>query len=213
MIGDIFCRVRLLPEAEQATGQLNNGDLVSGVAFENADPKGKNRWTATEFAVVERGSTNRSTNRRPPQRVNLPHRDHQGGGGNSHSGGGGGGRSARYGGRPKAELAAQQGRDVEAARAQANDRFEAEPLPIGIPAGLETPRKRFSFTWDIVAVPLAVEASVAAQIVVPGEYGWLEDAEIDQVTAMVDGMAMNVSQALSLRSALLQQKCVFGHSR
>jgi len=171
------------------------------VAIENADPKGRNRWTATLLTVAERRPTTRSTNRRPA-RVNLPHRDrHQGGG------------AIGYGGRPKAELEAQQGSDVDAARAKANARFLVDPVPMGIPAGLETPRKQFSFKWDITAVPLAVEASVAAQIVVPGEYGWLEDAELDRVTAMVEGMVMDAPQALSLRSALLQQKCVFGHSR
>jgi len=46
-----------------------------------------------------------------------------------------------------------------------------------------------------------------------GEFGWLEDERVDQIAVLAEGYKMTLEQALSLRSALLQQKTVYGHGR
>ena len=50
-------------------------------------------------------------------------------------------------------------------------------------------------------------------VVLRGEYGWLLDERVDEIGVMVKKESMSLDQALSLRSALLQQKTVYSHHR
>jgi hypothetical protein len=54
---------------------------------------------------------------------------------------------------------------------------------------------------------------MAGKVMRKGEFGWLEDERVDQIAVIAEGYKMTLEQALSLRSALLQQKTVYGHGR
>ena len=99
-----------------------------------------------------------------------------------------------------------------AAKNTANNRFSQTPLPIGIPEDFEEPR-RFSFDWENNPVALKTESTLAAKVVRRGEFGWLPDERVAEIAKMVDDLDMTLDQALSLRSALLQQKTVYSHGR
>jgi len=95
---------------------------------------------------------------------------------------------------------------------QARSRFEQTPLPMGFPEDTPEP-KSFSFEWATVPVPLKDEEAMAGKVMRKGEFGWLEDERVDQIAVLAEGYKMTLEQALSLRSALLQQKTVYGHGR
>ena len=92
-----------------------------------------------------------------------------------------------------------------AAKKAANERFSQSPLPIAIPEDFEEPR-RFSFDWENNPVSLKTEAILADKVVRRGEFGWLSEERVAEIGKMVDDLDMTLDQALSLRSALLQQK-------
>ena len=46
-----------------------------------------------------------------------------------------------------------------------------------------------------------------------GEFGWVEDERLEEIAVFVEGQNMSLDQALSLRSALLQQKTVYSHGK
>ena len=95
---------------------------------------------------------------------------------------------------------------------QARSRFEQTPPPMGFPADTPEP-KAFSFEWATIPVPLKDEEAMAGKVMRKGEFGWLEDERVDQIAVLAEGYKMTLEQALSLRSALLQQKTVYGHGR
>ena len=85
-------------------------------------------------------------------------------------------------------------------------------VPIGIPEDCDEPRA-FSFDWNNRPVPLEVEKKLAGLVVRRGEFGWLDDDRVEEIGKIVDDLEMTLDQALSLRSALLQQKTVYSHGR
>ena len=91
----------------------------------------------------------------------------------------------------------------ESAKKQAWDRFDLDPLPIGIPEEHEPPQTH-SFEWENMPVSLKVEQKLAKIVVRKGEFGWLEDERVQEIGEIVDDLDMTLDQALSLRSALLQ---------
>lgn len=95
---------------------------------------------------------------------------------------------------------------------QARSRFEQTPPPMGFPEDTPEP-KSFSFEWATIPVPLKDEEAMAGKVMRKGEFGWLEDERVDQIAVLAEGYKMTLEQALSLRSALLQQKTVYGHGR
>jgi hypothetical protein len=95
---------------------------------------------------------------------------------------------------------------------QARSRFEQTPPPMGFPEDTPEP-KAFSFEWATIPVPLKDEEAMAGKVMRKGEFGWLEDERVDQIAVLAEGYKMTLEQALSLRSALLQQKTVYGHGR
>ncbi|MCH1540450.1 MAG: C15orf41 family protein [Candidatus Poseidonia sp.] len=121
-------------------------------------------------------------------------------------------RPKRYGGTRKATLEERFANDVRAMDERARTRFSREPLPMGIPAGSEEPRS-FSFEWALSPVSLSAEEKVAEVVVRRGEFGWVEDERLEEIETFVEQHAMSLEQALSLRSALLQQKTVYSHGK
>jgi len=91
---------------------------------------------------------------------------------------------------------------------RAEARFDLDPLPMALPKEMEAPRT-FHLQWEVNPVPLKAEEKVAGWVVKRGEYGWLADERVDEIAEKVVSEAMTVDQALSLRSALLQQKTVY----
>jgi transposase-like protein len=95
---------------------------------------------------------------------------------------------------------------------RAEARFDLDPLPMALPKEMEAPRT-FQLQWEVNPVPLKAEEKVAGWVVKRGEYGWLADERVDEIAEKVVTEAMTVDQALSLRSALLQQKTVYSHHK
>ncbi len=118
----------------------------------------------------------------------------------------------RYGGASKAALIERHAEYDAQAREAATKRFELDPRPIAIPEVIEEPRE-FHFQWENNPVKLKTEEVLAGEVVRKGEFGWLEDERVDEIRNIVDKHDMTLDQALSLRSALLQQKTVYSHGR
>ena len=83
---------------------------------------------------------------------------------------------------------------------------------MGFPDIILEPEKH-SFSWQTNPVPLKDEEALAKFVMKKGEFGWLEDERVNEIGRFVDGKNMTLDQALSLRSALLQQKTVYSHGR
>ena len=118
----------------------------------------------------------------------------------------------RYGGPSRANLLERHAEFDAAAKLSARSRFDAKPRPIGIPKEIEEPRN-FSFEWSNNPVALKTESTLASKVVRKGEFGWLPDERVAEIGTMVDNLDMTLDQALSLRSALLQQKTVYSHGQ
>ena len=121
-------------------------------------------------------------------------------------------RQRRYGSTLKSTLEERNASEIARMEEQARSRFEQSPLPLGFPEDTPEP-KTFSFDWATVPVPLKDEEAMAGKVMRKGEFGWLEDERVDQIAVIAEGYKMTLEQALSLRSALLQQKTVYGHGR
>ena len=121
-------------------------------------------------------------------------------------------RKRRYGSTPKSTLIERNASEIARMDEQARSRFEQTPPPMGFPEDTLEP-KSFSFEWATVPVPLKDEEAMAGKVMRKGEFGWLEDERVDQIAVLAEGYKMTLEQALSLRSALLQQKTVYGHGR
>ncbi len=118
----------------------------------------------------------------------------------------------QHGGPAKDLLIERHAEYDSAAKKAANERFLQNPLPIAIPEDFEEPR-RFSFEWGNNPVTLKTESVLAAKVVRRGEFGWLSDERVAEIGEMVDDLDMTLDQALSLRSALLQQKTVYSRGQ
>ncbi len=121
-------------------------------------------------------------------------------------------RQRRYGSTLKSTLMERNASEIARMDEQARSRFEQTPPPMGFPEDTPEP-KSFSFEWATIPVPLKDEEAMAGKVMRKGEFGWLEDERVDQIAVLAEGYKMTLEQALSLRSALLQQKTVYGHGR
>jgi len=117
-----------------------------------------------------------------------------------------------HGGPSKNLLIERHAEYDNAAKDAAMNRFAASPLPIGIPEDFGTPG-HFSFEWENNPVALKTESTLASKVVRRGEFGWLPDERVAEIGKMVDDFDMTIDQALSLRSAMLQQKTVYSHGQ
>ncbi|DAC68645.1 MAG TPA: hypothetical protein D7I13_03365 [Candidatus Poseidoniales archaeon] len=118
----------------------------------------------------------------------------------------------RYGGPRKAHLMEQFSSEAKAMNKVAENRFERQPRPMAFPVDLEAPRT-FRLSWRPEPVPLQAEERVASLVVKRGDFGWLTDERVDEMAAALEDENMTLEQALSLRSALLQQKTVYSHHK
>ena len=102
--------------------------------------------------------------------------------------------------------------EAKAMNKVAENRFERQPRPMAFPVDLEAPRT-FRLSWRPDPVPLQAEERVASLVVKRGDFGWLTDERVDEMAAALEDENMTLEQALSLRSALLQQKTVYSHHK
>ena len=102
--------------------------------------------------------------------------------------------------------------EAKAMNKVAENRFERQPRPMAFPVDLEAPRT-FRLSWRPEPVPLEAEERVASLVVKRGDFGWLTDERVDEMAAALEDENMTLEQALSLRSALLQQKTVYSHHK
>ncbi len=121
-------------------------------------------------------------------------------------------RQRRYGSTAKKTLEERNATIIQEMETQARGRFKQQPTPMGFPKDMIEP-KTFKFDWDISPVPLKDEEAMAGKVMRKGEFGWLEDERVDEIAVIAKDFKMTLEQALSLRSALLQQKTVYGHGR
>jgi hypothetical protein len=121
-------------------------------------------------------------------------------------------RPKRYGTTKKSVLLERSKDYIEEVETRANGRFDREERVMGFPDELPAP-KNHKFEWQTNPVPLKDEEALAKFVIKKGEFGWLDDSRVDEIGQFVDGKNMNLDQALSLRSALLQQKTVYSHGR
>ena len=118
----------------------------------------------------------------------------------------------RYGTTKKSVLLERSKDYIEEVETRANERFDRQERVMGFPDELSAP-KSHKIEWKTNPVPLKDEEVLAKFVIKKGEFGWLEDSRVDEIGQFVDGKNMNLDQALSLRSALLQQKTVYSHGR
>lgn len=118
----------------------------------------------------------------------------------------------RYGTTLKSVIMSKNVAEIKQMNAQANNRFTTSPKPLAFPEDMEEP-KHFSFEWKVLPVALKAEAAMAGEVIRKGEFGWLDNERVDELAEIVKQHDMSLDQALSLRSALLQQKTVYGHGR
>ena len=119
----------------------------------------------------------------------------------------------RYGGPRKSGLMERSKKELDEFNQRAKNRFDYEKTgiqPVGLPDD-PSGAKPFSFQWTCEPVPLSDEEKMAGFVVRRGEFGWLDDDRVDEISAFAENLAISKDQALSLRSALLQQKTVYGH--
>jgi hypothetical protein len=121
-------------------------------------------------------------------------------------------KSRPYGTTPKQNRIVRNKKIIQEMEEKALQRFTITPPLMGFPEEKIIPRE-FSFSWPTSPVPLKEEAEMAKVVIRKGEFGWLDDARVDEIAEIVKDRNMTLDQVLSLRSALLQQKTVYGHGR
>ena len=123
------------------------------------------------------------------------------------------GRRPKQYGTTRKHVLIERSRDyIAEVEQRANDRFDSKIKPMGIPSDTPPPKKH-AFDWQVEPVPLKDEETLAQFVIRKGEFGWLDDDRVDEIAQFVDDKNMTLDQALSLRSALLQQKTVYSHGR
>ena len=109
----------------------------------------------------------------------------------------------------------QRGPDpfVEEAIKRAKSRFERGTPAMGLPSELSPPPQNIKLKWKLSPVPKHVEREVHDIVCRPGEFGFLDDERVDEIAELLGKRSISLEQALSLRSALNQEKAVFSHGR
>ncbi len=121
-------------------------------------------------------------------------------------------KSKPYGTTPKENRIQRNALQIKKMEDKALQRFTISPPLMGFPDEPIEPQS-FCFEWPTSPVPLNVEAEMAKLVVRKGEFGWLDDERVNEIGEIVKKKEMSLDQVLSLRSALLQQKTVYGHGR
>lgn len=151
-------------------------------------------------------SNEQNDNHRPSK--NNPNRN-QGGRGNQGSNQGP--SSSRRGGRGGGQNNHANARITEA-RQRAEERFTINPKPLGFPNDFEPPCE-VSIEWRTTPIKRNTERQACDLVMIPGEWGFLDEEQVDGIAARIKKHNMSVDQGLSLRKALMQEKAVYGHHK
>ena len=92
-------------------------------------------------------------------------------------------------------------------------RFSAKPRPMGLPKEIDPPPRKVNVSWRINAVSKDVQRKAGDIACIPGEFGFLPEERVQEIAAKLGALPITLEQALSLRSALNQEKSVYSHSR
>ncbi|MBT3772874.1 MAG: TPD domain-containing protein [Euryarchaeota archaeon] len=120
-------------------------------------------------------------------------------------------KARKHGGPPRKDMLDRYEEFNNMAYQKAIDRFSQDPLPMAFPANVD--EKYVELSWVSNPISLTSEQEVAKFVVRRGEFGFLPDERVSEIAVLVDDSEMTLDQALSLRSALLQEKTVYGHHR
>ncbi len=96
---------------------------------------------------------------------------------------------------------------------RANERFDRKPPAMGLPTNLDPAPREIKMKWKLSPVPKNIEREVHDIVCRPGEFGFLDDKRVDEIAKLIGNRPISLEQALSLRSALNQEKAVFSHGR
>ena len=119
-------------------------------------------------------------------------------------------RSSRSGqSAPKENSPAAESDAVERALA----RFSVKPRPMGLPKEIDPPPRKVKVSWKTNAVSKNVQRKAGDIACRPGEFGFLPEERVQEIAAKLGDLPITIEQALSLRSALNQEKSVYSHSR
>ena len=105
----------------------------------------------------------------------------------------------------------RRSKSAEVERALA--RFSLNPRPMGIPKVIDPPPKKINIRWNTNAVTKEVQNAAGKVACIPGEFGFLPEERVQEIANQLEGMAISLEQALSLRAALNQEKSVYSHSK
>ena len=92
-------------------------------------------------------------------------------------------------------------------------RFKAKNRAMGIPENIDPEPQTIDIEWASNPVPLDVQKIVGKLIVKRGEFGFLESDRVDEIAQIIEKYPIGIEQALSLRSAINQEKSVYSHRR
>ena len=92
-------------------------------------------------------------------------------------------------------------------------RFETDVRPMGIPEIINPDPQTIEIKWPTDPVPESVQKAVGKLIVKRGEFGFLSDHEVEEIASIISEFPISLEQALSLRSAINQEKSVYSHHR
>ena len=115
-------------------------------------------------------------------------------------------KSGRTGGGQNSQSAAR----IKEAKERAEARFSVNPKPLGFPDEFEPPNE-VSIQWNTKPVKQRTERQACDLVMIPGEWGFLDDEAVDGIGERLEKHNMSVDQGLSLRKALMQEKAVYGH--
>jgi len=118
-------------------------------------------------------------------------------------------RSGRGQNAPKEKSPVAESDAVE----RALSRFSVKPRPMGLPKEIDPPPRRVEVSWKTNAVPKDVQRKAGNIACIPGEFGFLPDERVQEIAAKLGDLPITLEQALSLRSALNQEKSVYSHSK
>ena len=118
-------------------------------------------------------------------------------------------RSGRGQNAPKEKTPAAESEAVE----RALSRFSVKPRPMGLPKEIDPPPRRVEVSWKTNAVSKDVQRKAGNIACIPGEFGFLPEERVQEIAAKLGNLPITLEQALSLRSALNQEKSVYSHSK
>ena len=107
----------------------------------------------------------------------------------------------------------QRSERIDEARKKAKSRFGQNPLPLGFPSTLDSKPTEITIKWPTNPIRSKVERKVCDLVTIPGEWGFLDNDDVDKIANRLVPHKVTVDQGLSLRKALMQEKAVYGHHR